>query len=581
MIGLTEQQLQYILDGKLLDVRMTIVPAGGVEQLIVVTSDIFDGTCVLDRNLISGSEFSLGNVESAELMFSLINDEGQFDDFVFEGARVTFELNINGDLKQIGIFTIDQRPTRGELMTVRALDLMARFDRKFKADEFVFPIALGALVSAICDRVNVTDDTGNFVNHDIAIQANDEVFSDCTYRDVLSWVSALAGANAFIAPDGKLVFRLSEQTDLEIAEQDTADIITAESEIEITGVEYTKKAHTEWVDDEKIEIPEVTYLAGEEGYTIDLSDNPLLGLVDDPEECVGDIQLALDNFRYLPVSNLTTVGLPQVVAGDIIRVIEYEYEYPEPLTPEEEEETEGDIYIEPIKTAVGVRTIYVTNHQWVVNGPSVFQSVGETETEKGYASGSDLTPAQKAQITRIIAKSKADLAEELNNTFLQNQLNFHEEIANALGYYVTSRVDEYGRRVTYMHDQPALEESTYIEYKPGPGQLAWTTTGWNNGNPDWQYGISKDGNALFRKILTEGIDIGQADSDYITKLTPSQWQILYRNMPVMAVTEDEMRIPKVITSEYFGVGRIKFVPAFEDGVMVGTDIVFVDDPTEI
>lgn len=581
MIELTETQLQYVLSGNLLGVRMTVVPAGGAEQLIVVTRDILDSSCVLDRNLISGSEFSLGNVESAELAFTLINDEGQFNEFVFEGARVTFELDIDGALKQMGIFTIDQRPTRDKLMTIRALDLMARFDRKFLADEFIFPITLKGLVSEICSKANVVDGTGNFVNYEVSIPFDEETFSDCTYRDILSWVSALAGANAFIAPDGKLVFRLSEQTNLEIAEQDVGDIITAESEITVTGVEYTAKAHTEWVDEEKVEVPEVIYLAGEEGYTIDLSDNPLLALITDPESCISEIQTAVGVFSYLPVAALTTIGLPQVVAGDIITIIEYSYEYPEPLTPEEEEDAEGDIYVAPTKTIIGERPIYVTNHQWVVNGSSVFQSVGETETEKGYASGSDLTPAQRAQVTRIIAKSKADLAEELSNTFLQNQLNFHEEIANALGYYVTPQEDEYGRWVTYMHDQPTLAGSTYIEYKPGPGQLAWTTSGWNNGNPDWQYGISKDGNALFRKILTEGIDIGQAGSDYMTKLTPAQWQILYHDMPVMAITEDEMRIPKIVTSEYYGVGRVKFIPSYSNGVLVGTDIVFMDDPDDL
>ncbi|NLA96527.1 MAG: hypothetical protein GX838_06775 [Clostridiaceae bacterium] len=49
----------------------------------------------------------------------------------------------------------------------------------------------------------------------------------------------------------------------------------------------------------------------------------------------------------------------------------------------------------------------------------------------------------------------------------------------------------------------------------------------------------------------------------------------------MSIVEDEMRIPRVITSGYFGVGRIKFIPAYDGDDIIGTDIVFMDDPSEI
>lgn len=579
MIGLTEEQLNHILNGDLINVRMTIVPAGESEQLIVTSENIMDSSCVLDRNIMSTSEFSIGNVESAELMFTLINDDDQYDDITFEGARVTFEIELDEEPVQLGIFTIDQRPTRGRLMIVRALDLMARFDKPFKKETYSFPINLKALIQQMCDDVGVVDDTGEFTNFDVEVDDLDGTFDECTYRDLLSWVASLAGANAFIAPDGKLIFRLFEETGLEISEQLVGDnFITAESEIEITGVEFVIPPQKDWVDGEQVEIPEIRYLAGDDTYTVDLSDNPLLKIIDDKETVIDAVEQVLGGFTYLPISALNTIGLPQVIAGDFFTVAEYQYEYPDPIEDPEDPE---EIYVEPDRVTVRERRVFVTHHKWVVNGDSLFRSVGETETEKGYASGQRLTPSQKAQVTRIINRREAELRGDLVNSYVDIQLDFHEEIANALGYYITVQIDEYGREVRYTHDEPTLEASQYIEYKPGAGQFAWTTSGWNDGNPDWQYGVSKEGSALFHKIISEGIDIGQPGDPYMTKLTPSTWEILYHGMPVVRVVEDEMRIPKVITSEYYGVGRIKFQPAFDGDEIIGTDIVFMDDPSEI
>lgn len=501
MINLTEKQLAQIMESDLLEVNISIVPAGEVTPVVIKSENIVDPTCVLDRNLISTQEFGVGNVEAAELVFTLINEDGLYDDVTFEGGRITFEVILDGDPVQLGIFTIDQRPTRDRLMTVRALDLMARFNRKFKLNSYSFPITLKNLVSEMCNEVNVVDDTGNFTNYDIEIPKAAEIFDDCSLRDVLSWVAGLAGANALIAPNGKLVFRTSEIVDFEIEYGDVGELITAESPIEITGVEYVIPEHTIFDDGETVEVPETRYLEGADGYVIDLSDNPLISIITNKANCLEAIGETLIDFSYLPVSNLTSIGLPHIVAGDIIRVSEYLYEYPE--LPEDDEEEEGNGEEEEpeiTKTFISEQLVYVTNHKWVVNGQSVIRSVGETETERGYATGIKLTDTQKAQIARMVARRSAVDKGEMVTTFEGAQLDLHEEIANALGFYMTEDEDEFGRRVIYIHDQPTLEGSDYIEYKPGAGDFAWTTEGWNDGNPDWQYGVTKNGSMVMQII---------------------------------------------------------------------------------
>lgn len=85
-------------------------------------------------------------------------------------------------------------------------------------------------------------------------------------------------------------------------------------------------------------------------------------------------------------------------------------------------------------------------------------------------------------------------------------LKFNEQLAGAMGYYSTTVTQPGGAKITYQHDQPALEDSTYISYVPAPGTFAWTTTGWNNGSPVWEYGVTQDGNAVFRLLSTVGIN---------------------------------------------------------------------------
>jgi hypothetical protein len=80
--------------------------------------------------------------------------------------------------------------------------------------------------------------------------------------------------------------------------------------------------------------------------------------------------------------------------------------------------------------------------------------------------------------------------------------------------------------------------------------------------------------------LTKG-DLTFISEDGETQIALGKFKIDVDGRTVMSIVEDEMRIPKVITSDYFGVGRIKFIPAYDGEEIIGTDVVFMDDPAEI
>ena len=104
------------------------------------------------------------------------------------------------------------------------------------------------------------------------------------------------------------------------------------------------------------------------------------------------------------------------------------------------------------------------------------------------------------------------------------------------------------------------------------GGIAWTTTGWNDGSPVWSYGVTSAGDALFRMLSAEGINVSKIGEDYKIEITPSAFRIYYRDILVTSIEADEMNIPKAFFTGYMQCGRIRLMPYKN----VGTNLIFLD-----
>ena len=105
------------------------------------------------------------------------------------------------------------------------------------------------------------------------------------------------------------------------------------------------------------------------------------------------------------------------------------------------------------------------------------------------------------------------------------QQQLMETVAQSMGYKTEYREGPNGKRICYMYDGATLEASNYIATIPEPGTYAWTTKGWNNGHPVWEYGHSKDGNAIYRSIATEKLLANFIDASMIKAYTITGEQI--------------------------------------------------------
>jgi hypothetical protein len=205
-----------------------------------------------------------------------------------------------------------------------------------------------------------------------------------------------------------------------------------------------------------------------------------------------------------------------------------------------------------------------------MNGSTAVKGQGETETGNAYATSSPLTKRESLIINTI----KNALNETLNSS-VQSVLAFNELITHSLGVYSTVVTLQDGSKKYYMHDAPSLEASSTI-YTQNAGGFAYTNSGWNGGNPIWESGFSKDGNIIAKKVNAYGIEVSDPSTKNSSKITPGVFSVWYGAMEVLTVNGDETFIPRLKT-ERAECGKVQLLPHTVDGVLIGSNLIFIDD----
>ena len=76
-------------------IQIVDITVNGVKESFHVTeSEIVQGSLSIDRYSVSNSKIEVGSAIAAELTFKLKNDNGKYDDTVFEGAEVFIKIGI-------------------------------------------------------------------------------------------------------------------------------------------------------------------------------------------------------------------------------------------------------------------------------------------------------------------------------------------------------------------------------------------------------------------------------------------------------------------------------------------------------
>lgn len=457
-------------------IQVADITVNGVnESFSVAENEIVQGSLSIDRYSVSNSKIEVGSAVAAELTLKLKNDDGKYDNTVFEGAEVFVKIGIkkwdahrweNAVIHWIpcGYFTIDEPPRALSTITISALDRMILFDKTVDTSKLSFPMTVADLLNKICTICGVTlaTDITRLPNKDYQITAYPEG-QDLTYRTLLQWCAALTGTCAFMNYDGNLELKWYEQTDLTISPSERYNSDMQENDVAITGVYFKDAANTE-------------YIAGTDDYCLDLSSN---GLLQDNVQVVLDtLYVSLKGFSYRPYT-ATIKSAPYIYPMDMIHY----------------EDAKGKVH-----------DTIITNVTFGMNLSTSIAGKGETTQKQKYSQSGGLTKQQAAILEKLRENlDKAMTAKE------QAQLELNRLLSNSLGLNIVTIPQDDGTQIYYFCDGETLESSNII-YTFKANGFAWTKD-WNDGNPVWKYGFSKDGNAIYNmlaayKITTEYLEAG-------------------------------------------------------------------------
>ena len=460
-------------------IQVADITVNGVnESFSVAENEIVQGSLSIDRYSVSNSKIEVGSAVAAELTLKLKNDDGKYDNTVFEGAEVFVKIGIkkwdahrweNAVIHWIpcGYFTIDEPPRALSTITISALDRMILFDKTVNISKLSFPMTVADLLNKICTICGVTlaTDITRLPNKDYQITAYPEG-QDLTYRTLLQWCAALTGTCAFMNYDGNLELKWYEQTDLTISPSERYNSDMQENDVAITGIYFKDAANTE-------------YIAGTDDYCLDLSSN---GLLQDNVQVVLDtLYVSLKGFSYRPYT-ATIKSAPYIYPMDMIHY----------------EDAKGEVH-----------DTIITNVTFGMNLSTSIAGKGETTQKQKYSQGGGLTKQQATILEKLRENlDKAMTAKE------QAQLELNRLLSNSLGLNIVTIPQDDGTQVYYFCDGETLESSNII-YTFKANGFAWTKS-WNDGNPVWKYGFSKDGNAIYNMLAAYKISTEYLDAECVT-----------------------------------------------------------------
>lgn len=480
MYPITSAGLAALREDVVQSVNILCTPTKGT-AFNITDKDII-GAVTVDWSSVTGSKLDLGSACMSELSFTLENTDGAFDDKVFEGAQLyvttSFPTGSTTETVPIGYYTVDSPPRKLRSIKITAYDRMAKFNRAYDS-ELAYPATLYQIVADACTKCGVSQKLPtNTLHRGVSIPKRPEA-DNLTYRQVLVWAAELMGVSLYIDYDGKLTggwyATNAKHTVIKASDRFTSgNTDFAENNIVFSGVRIVGN------DENKTE-----YLAGTKDYAFNIEGNLLAQSDMNLDTLATELKTARCSLTYTPMS-CTTHSFPHLRPLDVMN----------------------------FETAQGTKKVVLTNVKWQSqNRCTKLEGKGETATQSGYATMGAFTPKQQA----VLEQTRAQQAAQIND-FEQATLALNETIANSMGLYVTRKADSNGAVITYYHDKPTLEGSNTI-YCRNAGGYAWTNNGWNNGSPNWEYGVSKDGDAVIRSIAANKISASYITTDILSSPT--------------------------------------------------------------
>ncbi len=449
------------------------------------------------------STFSIGTSIRPNWWVRIFNKDGKYSKNALAKAEfhpyfTLYDDEDNAtDTIPVGVFHTDKITIQDNDLRIDCFDKMGYLEKLYVPKNTKLSLYQIAQNIALGVRAQLLSTPAHYSL--LKLSVNDSIFTGYSQKQVLELIATSLGCFVQFDNNGNLIFKWFSETDVELSGD------YANTALSLNGNTFSLDGNVVKVTGVRI-VNEDTELAmmGTDDYLLTINENPIAALY--PSQVAKFVLTQMKNTKYIPCEWRRIGGDPSLQLGDIITIIDNK----EPFNEENYEQY--DKY-----------PLYMTGRNWTYNVggfSDVYTSSGNAEKDLNTDKG--MTQSKRmAQLAKRITETKKDLTAEMDSRqeFL---LLFNETIAASMGFYTTCVTDENGAVIQYMHDKPLLEDSGTI-YTKGINGFAWTNDGWNDGNPVWQYGFDKNGNAILNQIYTYNLTADVIVSGLLQSKNGASW----------------------------------------------------------
>lgn len=487
MISVSDAFLARMQEGyRIYEYKVDITLADGTVLDTITPAKIWAGGLDYEDAVTAQNQLQIGAAIINALTLRIDNTDETYSSMEFDGADMVLQVGLdlgggNIEWHQRGRYTVDAASGQNSYsVELSCLDYMEKFDRPYSESTLEYPATLLQILQDACTVCGVPLATTDFDASGYTVQERPDD-SSMTFRDIISCAAAIAckwarmtpagtlelgwynlrnpyailGANeagvmtageAFVLVNGSAPFPVSLGA---VAQQDIST-----SDIRVTGI-YVKS----YVTDEE---GEDDYQAGEDGYILSITENPLIQ-AGEAETVAGMIWEATKGLAYRPLS-VSVLADPVLQAGDMVYVTDYK--------------GRG----------------YVTYASIINFSAGSYLRVQATAETVGKVKSTQFSATSKA-MAKVEARVEAEVEER--KAAIQG---LTDRVTQSGGLFMTTVTQSDGSTVYYLHNREALEDSNIIWIMTEQA-IAVST----DGGRTYPYGFSVDGSVVVQTLEAEGV----------------------------------------------------------------------------
>lgn len=479
----------------------------------LTNADFWSNGMKFEDSVSDDNTFNIGSANINTLNLSINNFDGKYTDYDFTDATVICYVGIelepedtsalldttgdkildttgneiivhkNALIEKIRICTMTVIDTPYQNTTIIELeceDNMRKFDRDYSASKLKYPATRKQIIQDACKVCGVTLDTLNFYqdSYQIPARPDDETL---TFRQVIAWTCQIGCQYARCDKYGRLTIKWydTEITDANrVAINSTNGFTPNLDDVVITGVQVTEYLESTSTDEEAS-----SYLYGEEGYVLKISENKLIpqGTGEVVANMIGEKCVGM-SFRPFETECLTDIVLE---AGDAVLITD----------------RKGNKY-----------KSYLTN---VVLQPGSFEQI---------SCNAESAARNSSKTYSLVTQAAVDARKSVwreRTTREQALQEFKDRLDNSTGVYTTVQTQQDGSQIFYLHDKPTLAESKAVWKMTAE---AWGVS--TDGGQTWNGGMTVDGDTIVRILNAVGVNADWINAGAIT-VTDTDGSIIF------------------------------------------------------